>query len=94
MAEPATLGEYLRAAREQAGLSQRQLASRVGIHNSYLARLENGATQTFYITGGGSLFQLGPDVNASQQVNIGIQSIADSQLGGTNISGTVLLQDG
>lgn len=42
MAEPATLGEYLRATREQVGISQRQLASRVGIHNSYLARLENG----------------------------------------------------
>ena len=42
MAEPATLGEYLRAAREQAGISQRHLASRVGIHNSYLARLESG----------------------------------------------------
>ena len=37
-----TLGNYLRAAREQAGVSQRQLASRVGIHNSYLARLESG----------------------------------------------------
>lgn len=39
---PSTLGEYLRLARERAGISQRQLASRVGIHNSYLARLENG----------------------------------------------------
>lgn len=42
MPEPTTLAEYLRAAREQAGISQRQLASRVGMHNSYLARLENG----------------------------------------------------
>ena len=41
---PSTLAEYLRTAREQAGISQRQLASRVGIHNSYLARLENGET--------------------------------------------------
>src|SRR5579859_528702 len=39
---PSTLGEYLRQAREQAGISQRQLASRVGVHNSYLARLESG----------------------------------------------------
>jgi len=37
-----TLAGYLRAAREEAGISQRQLASRVGIHHSYLARLENG----------------------------------------------------
>lgn len=42
MDKPATLAEYLRTAREQAGISQRQLASRVGIHNSYLARLESG----------------------------------------------------
>lgn len=46
----------------------------------------DGASETFHITGGGSLFQLGPRVNASQQVNIGIQSVADSQLGGTNIT--------
>jgi transcriptional regulator with XRE-family HTH domain len=44
METPATLAEYLRAERERAGISQRQLASRVGIHNSYLARLENGET--------------------------------------------------
>jgi transcriptional regulator with XRE-family HTH domain len=42
METPATLAEYLRAIREQAGISQRQLANRVGIHNSYLARLESG----------------------------------------------------
>ena len=44
MERPSTLGEYLRAVREESGLSQRQLAGRVGIHNSYLARLENGET--------------------------------------------------
>lgn len=42
MDAPSTLGEYLRQARERAGISQRQLAGRVGIHNSYLARLEAG----------------------------------------------------
>lgn len=42
MADPSTLGEYLRAERERAEISQRQLASRVGIHHSYLARLESG----------------------------------------------------
>ncbi len=45
-----------------------------------------GTAATFHITGGGSLFQLGPQVNASQQVNIGIQSIADSRLGGTTVA--------
>jgi transcriptional regulator with XRE-family HTH domain len=44
MDEPSTLGEYLRVERERVGMSQRQLAGRVGIHNSYLARLENGET--------------------------------------------------
>ena len=37
-----TLAEYLRTARERADISQRQLAARVGIHHSYLARLESG----------------------------------------------------
>lgn len=44
---------------------------------------------TFYITGGGAQFQLGPDVNALQQANIGIQSVAASSLGGTLINGTL-----
>jgi flagellin len=42
---------------------------------------------TFYITGGGAQFQLGPEVNALQQTNIGIQSVAASALGGTLING-------
>ncbi len=36
---------------------------------------------TFAVTGGGALFQLGPDVNTNQQVNLGIQSVAASRLG-------------
>ncbi|MDM8008348.1 MAG: flagellin [Phycisphaerae bacterium] len=36
---------------------------------------------TFAVTGGGALFQLGPDVNTNQQVNMGIQSVAASRLG-------------
>ena len=35
----------------------------------------------FAITGGGALFQLGPQVTSNQQVNIGIQSVAASKLG-------------
>jgi transcriptional regulator with XRE-family HTH domain len=42
MAAPSTLGEYLQAEREKAGLSQRQLAKLAGLHYSYLARLESG----------------------------------------------------
>jgi len=40
------------------------------------------AVSTFDITGGGSLYQLGPSVNALQQSNIGIQSTAAEALGG------------
>lgn len=36
------LGHYLRAQREAAGLSVRQLASRVGVDHGYLVRLEGG----------------------------------------------------
>lgn len=44
MDAPSSLAEYLRTERERAGISQRQLASRVGIHHSYMARLESGET--------------------------------------------------
>ena len=41
-----------------------------------------GAGKTnFAITGGGSLFQLGPQVTSNQQVSIGIQSVAAAKLG-------------
>jgi flagellin len=43
----------------------------------------NGSSSTFYITGGGALYQLGGEINSSQQTNIGLQSIAASRLGGT-----------
>lgn len=49
-------------------------------------------TQTassFWITGGGALFQLGPQVTAQQQTNIAVQSIAGSSLGGTQINGSL-----
>jgi flagellin len=44
---------------------------------------------TFSITGGGALFQLGPQVTAQQQTNIGVQSIAASSLGGTMVNGSL-----
>jgi flagellin len=43
-----------------------------------------GAT-TFALTGGGALFQLGPQVTSGQQVSIGIQSVAASQLGNSTV---------
>ena len=37
-----TLGTYVRAAREQAGISQGQLATAIGVNPSYVARIESG----------------------------------------------------
>jgi transcriptional regulator with XRE-family HTH domain len=43
--EHVSLGEYLRAARERAGYSIRELAKKVSLHHSYVARLENGEAE-------------------------------------------------
>lgn len=40
---------------------------------------------SFSITGGGALFQVGPHVNTNLQVNIGVQSVASSNLGNGDI---------
>ena len=40
---------------------------------------------SFAITGGGSLFQLGSTVQSNQQVSIGIQSVAASDLGNSSV---------
>lgn len=42
----------------------------------------SAASSTFDITGGGALFQIGQDVTALQQANVGIQSVAASNIGG------------
>jgi transcriptional regulator with XRE-family HTH domain len=41
---PTTLSEYVRLARERAGLSQRQLAVKAGVNYTRIARIENGDT--------------------------------------------------
>ncbi|MCA9274052.1 MAG: hypothetical protein KDA31_13525 [Phycisphaerales bacterium] len=43
----------------------------------------------FTITGGGALFQLGPEISSQQQAGLGIQSVAASALGGTLVGGVV-----
>ena len=43
------------------------------------------AQKSFSITGGGATFQLGPSVESSQQVGVGIQSIAANRLGNSVI---------
>ncbi len=45
----------------------------------------DGNSTTFGITGGGALFQLGPDVRATGQYRMGIQSIATGRLGNTEV---------
>jgi flagellin len=47
------------------------------------------ADKTFQITGGGALFQLGPDVTALQQTNIGVQATSAENLGGVLIGGAI-----
>ena len=39
---------------------------------------------SFSITGGGALFQLGPDVTSNQQARLGIGSVSTGQIGGPN----------
>jgi flagellin len=51
-----------------------------------LATQPSAAPTNFTITGGGALFQLGPDVTALQQTNLGIPSVAASRLGATKTS--------
>ena len=45
------------------------------------------ALSDFTIVTGGATFQLGPSINTTQQVGVGIQSVAASRIGGTSISG-------
>ncbi len=49
--------------------------------NLTVAFAQNLGTQAFTITGGGSIFQIGPTVNTNNQVGFGVQSVAASRLG-------------
>jgi flagellin len=44
-----------------------------------------GSITDFDISGGGVNFQLGPSINATQQVGFGVQSVAASRIGGATI---------
>src|SRR5262249_10273403 len=46
----------------------------------------NGTPEAFVITGGGARYQLGPQITAQQQVNIGLNSAAATRLGGTYVT--------
>lgn len=74
------------------GLNVTTNSPSLGLNLTLSAATATDPTSTptsFFITGGGALFQLGPDVNALQQSTIGIQSVAASQLGGTFNGSTV-----
>ena len=44
-----------------------------------------GTPTSFNITGGGATFQLGPSITTTQQIGLGIKSVAASRIGGTTI---------
>lgn len=69
------------------GLSVRSAALdlELVLHQAYAQTIPSTST-SFNITGGGALYQLGPQVTSSQQTNIAVQSLADSRLGGTLIT--------
>ncbi len=46
-----------------------------------------GITRAFEVTGGGATFQLGPEINFAQQVGLGVQSVAETRLGGVDLGG-------
>ena len=46
---------------------------------------QSTATKTFDITGGGAMFQVGPEVNSSQQISFGISSVAANRLGDATV---------
>ena len=49
--------------------------------NLTVAAAQTTGTTTFTMTGGGSIFQIGPTVNSNNQVGFGVQSMAASRLG-------------
>ncbi len=44
---------------------------------------QSSTSTTFYVTGGGSLFQISPEVSPLGQVNVGISSVSTANLGNT-----------
>jgi flagellin len=69
------------------GISANGSGNRISINTATLDLSTTIATDftgsvAFTITGGGAMFQLGPDVVANQQVRIGITSVNTARLGG------------
>ncbi len=71
------------------GISTKSSGNRISINTATLdlgTTVATGFTGSiaFTITGGGALFQLGPDVVSNQQARIGIGSVNTAQLGGVS----------
>ena len=49
--------------------------------NANLADMTSASTMTFHITGGGALYQIGPNVTPNEQVSLGLPSITTAHLG-------------
>ena len=45
------------------------------------AAAQSTSTYNFVVTGGGATYQIGPEINSSQQVGFGVQSVAATNLG-------------
>ncbi|PQO33759.1 flagellin [Blastopirellula marina] len=58
--------------------------SSLDISFSLSADVDDNSKFEFQISGGGALFQLGPDVVSNQQARLGIQSVSTATLGGVN----------
>ncbi|RCS47726.1 flagellin [Bremerella cremea] len=58
--------------------------SSLDINFSLSADVGDNSKFEFQISGGGALFQLGPDVVSNQQARLGIQSVSTATLGGVN----------
>ncbi len=53
----------------------------------------SGTASVFSITGGGAQFQLGPTISATQNIGVGVQSIAATRIGGTTVEGSRFFLD-
>lgn len=72
----------------QLNVASGSLSADVLLHED-LATRPAAAASTFNITGGGALFQVGPEVTGLQQSNMGVPSVSATRLGGTVLNGTV-----
>jgi len=64
------------------GLSASLNTSTLDLSFNVNSALNDGDTVNFNITGGGAIFQLGPDVVSNQQARVGIASVGTATLGG------------